>query len=273
MSPDPSDHTDPPIVMVLAGHDPTGGAGIQADIETLTSLGCHPCTVITALTAQDTQNVKDFQPVPPTFLIEQARAVLEDMPVAAFKIGMTASVEIIEAIHTLLRDYHTVPVIFDPVLAGGGGGSLAREHLIDALMDLLVPLTTVITPNSVEARLLCADADSLDACAQQLMAQGAEYVFITGGHETSADIVNRLWGHRKFVSEYSQTRIHGEFHGTGCTISSAVAGYVAHGAAVPTAIRDAQAYTARAVAHARRLGMGQLIPNRLAWCNQTTDLD
>lgn len=265
---DPSLHTAPPIVMVLAGHDPTGGAGIQADIEALTSLGCHPCTVITALTAQDTQNVKDFQPVPATFLIEQARAVLEDMPVAAFKIGMTASVEIVEAIHTLLRDYPTLPVILDPVLAGGGGGSLARGHLVDALMDLLVPQTTVITPNSVEARRLCEDADSLEACAQQLMAQGAEYVFITGGHESSPDIVNRLWGHRQFISEYCQPRLPGEFHGTGCTLASAVAGYLAHGAAVPTAVRDAQAYTARTVAHARRLGMGQLIPNRLAWCNQ-----
>lgn len=264
---DPADPTVPPIVMVLAGHDPSGGAGIQADIETLASLGCHPCTVITALTAQDTQNVKDFQPVPATFLIEQARAVLEDMPVAAFKIGMTGSVEVIEAIHTLLRDYHNVPVILDPVLAGGGGGSLSREHMTDALMDLLVPLATVITPNSVEARVLCGDADSLDACAQQLMAQGAEYVFVTGGHEASPDIVNRLWGHRQFISEYTQTRLPGEFHGTGCTMASAVAGYVAHGAAVPTAIRDAQAYTARAVAHARRLGMGQLIPNRLAWSN------
>lgn len=265
----PAEQIAPPIVMVLAGHDPSGGAGIQADIETLTSLGCHPCTVITALTAQDSVSVKDFQPVPATFLIEQARAVLEDMPVAAFKIGMTASVEIVEAIHTLLQDYRQVPVILDPVLAGGGGGSLAKAHLTEALMDLLVPHTTVITPNSVEARLLCGDADSLEACAQQLMAQGAEYVLITGGHESTADIINRLWGNRQMVSEYSQTRLPGEFHGTGCTLASAIAGYLAHGAAVPTAIRDAQAYTARAVAHARRLGMGQLIPNRLAWCTQS----
>lgn len=260
--------TPPPIVMVLAGHDPTGGAGIQADIETLASLGCHPCTVITALTAQDTRKVLDFQPVPATFLIEQARAVLEDMPVAAFKIGMTASVDIVEAIHSLLQDYPAIPVVLDPVLAGGGGGSLAQEHLADALMDLLVPLTTLITPNSVEAHLLCSDSDSLEACAQQLMAQGADYVFITGGHEPSTDIKNRLWGHRQFISEYSQTRLPGEYHGTGCTLASAVAGYLAHGAQVPTAIRDAQAYTARAVAHARRLGMGQQIPNRLAWFNR-----
>jgi len=264
----PAEQATPPIVMVFAGHDPTGGAGIQADIEALTSLGCHPCTVITALTAQDSVSVKDFQPVPATFLIEQARAVLEDMPIAAFKIGMTGSVDIIEAIHTLLEDYNSVPVVLDPVMAGGGGGSLAQDNLVDAMMELLVPHTTVITPNSIEAQRLCGDADSLDACAQQLMAQGAEYVLITGGHEPTSDVVNRLWGHRQFVSEYSQTRMDGEFHGTGCTLASAITGYLAHGAAVPAAIRDAQAYTARSVAHARRLGMGQLIPNRLAWCNQ-----
>ncbi|MEE2729474.1 MAG: bifunctional hydroxymethylpyrimidine kinase/phosphomethylpyrimidine kinase [Pseudomonadota bacterium] len=257
-----------PIVMVFAGHDPCGGAGIQADIETLTSLGCHPCTIITALTAQDTSGVKDFQPASATFLVEQARAVLEDMPVAAFKIGMTASLEIIEAIHTLLQDYAGIPVVFDPVLAAGGGGALARDNLIDAFHELLLPCTSIITPNTLEAKALCSDADSLEACAQQLMAQGAEYVLITGGHEASANIENRLWGHRRFLESYQQERQAGEFHGTGCTLASAIAGYLAHGATMPVAVRDAQSFTAKAVAHARRLGMGQLIPDRLSWTSQ-----
>lgn len=255
----------PPVVLVFAGHDPSGGAGIQADIETLTSLGCHPCTVITALTAQDTSSVKDFSPVNATFLVEQARAILEDMPVAAFKIGMTASVDIIQAIHTLLQDYPGIPVVFDPVMAAGGGGSLARENLIDAFQDLLIPCASIVTPNTLEAKALCSDADSLDACAQQLMAQGTEYVLISGGHESSHNIINRLWGHRQFLEEYQQERLPGEFHGTGCTLASAIAGYLAHGASMASAVRDAQAYTAKAVAHARRLGMGQLIPDRLSW--------
>lgn len=257
--------TRPPIVMVFAGHDPSGGAGIQADIETLASLGCHPCTVITALTAQDSQNVKDFMPASATFMVEQARAVLEDMPVAAFKIGMTASIDIIQAIHTLLQDYSDVPVVFDPVMAGGGGGSLSKQDLVEAFHDLLIPYSTIVTPNTVEAKQLCSDADTLDACAQQLMAQGTEYVLITGGHEKTSDIVNRLWGHRKFLSEYQQKRVENEFHGTGCTLASAIAGYLAHGASMEVAVRDAQSYTAKAVAHGRRLGMGQLIPDRLSW--------
>lgn len=257
--------THPPIVMVFAGHDPTGGAGLQADIETLASLGCHACTVATALTAQDSQSVKGFMPVPATFLVEQARAVLEDMPVTAFKIGMTGSVENVEAIHTLLQDYQGLPVILDPVMAGGGGGSLAQGHLLEALQDLLIPNATIITPNTEEAKLLCSDSDTLDACAQQLMAQGCEYVFITGGHEQASTITNRLWGHRQFWGEYKQTRLNKEYHGTGCTLASAIAGYVAHGASMETAVRDAQSYTAKAVAHGRRLGMGQLIPDRLSW--------
>jgi len=251
--------------MVFAGHDPCGGAGIQADIETLSSLGCHPCTVITALTAQDTRGVKDFVPADPVFLVEQARAVLEDMPVAAFKIGMTASVEIVEAIHTLLQDYPTIPVVFDPVTAGGGGGSLARDNLLDAFQELLVPCVSIVTPNTLEARALCSEADSLDACAQRLMAQGAEYVLITGGHESGPEIINRLWGHRKFLEEFQQQRCEGEFHGTGCTLASSIAGYLAHGATMQGAVRDAQSYTARAIRKARRLGMGQLIPHRLSW--------
>jgi hydroxymethylpyrimidine/phosphomethylpyrimidine kinase len=254
-----------PIVMVFAGHDPCGGAGIQADIETLTSLGCHPCTIITALTAQDTSSVKDFVPIAATFLVEQARAVLEDMPVDAFKIGMTATVENIEAIHTLLQDYPEVPVVFDPVMAAGGGGALAKGNLIEAFADLIIPHASIITPNTQEARLLCSDADSLDACAQQLMADGAEYVLITGGHESTQKIVNRLWGHRQFLQEYQHTRLAGDYHGTGCTLASAIAGYLAHGAAMGGAVRDAQAYTAKAVANGRRLGMGQLIPDRLSW--------
>mgnify|MGYP005723593867 CR=1 FL=1 len=259
---------NPPIVLVFAGHDPTGGAGIQADIETLASLGCHACSVITALTAQDTHDVKDFVPVSETFLVEQARAVLEDMPIAAIKIGMTASVEIIEAIHTLLQDYPDIPVIFDPVMAAGGGGSLAKQNLIEAFNTLLIPIATIITPNTIEAKQLCSDADTLDACAQQLMAQGCEYVLISGGHESSSQIINRLWGYRKFLVEYAQTRLNHSYHGSGCTLASAIAGYVAHGASMESAVRDAQNYTAKALANGRRLGMGQLIPDRLSWCNR-----
>ena len=258
---------NPPIVMSFAGHDPCGGAGIQADIETLASLGCHCTPIITALTAQDSVNVKDFKATDPALLVEQARAVLEDMPVAAFKLGMLGSVENVEAIHTILREYHDIPVILDPVLAAGGGGELASERLIDAMLHLILPLSTLITPNSLEAQRLCSDADSLDACAQRLMDSGCRYVLVTGGHEPGSDIVNTLWTGREKIGNYQWPRLPGEFHGTGCTLASACAGYIGHGAGVEAAVRDAQQFTWQAVNASRRLGMGQAIPNRLFWSN------
>ena len=123
-----------PVVMTLSGNDPTGGAGIQADIEALASMGCHAAPIITALTIQDTGGVYRFDPIDPSVVIEQARAVLEDMPIAAFKIGMVGSVDNVESIHSLLIDYPKIPVVLDPVLAGGGGGSLADDDVIDALI-------------------------------------------------------------------------------------------------------------------------------------------
>ncbi len=247
----------PPIVMVFSGHDPSGGAGVQADISTLSRLGCHPCSVITALTIQDSRNVKDFTPVSSALIIAQARAVLEDLPVAAFKIGMTGSIANVEAIHTIVNEYPDIPLILDPVIAAGGGGSLAEAELVGALNELLIPYCSIITPNTPEARLLCSDADTLDACAQQLMAGGADYVLITGGHEPTDTVVNRLWGHRQFLADYRQQRLPGEFHGTGCSLASAIAGYVAHGSSVLAAVRDAQTCVSKIIAQAQQLGHGQ----------------
>ncbi|NNG12675.1 MAG: hydroxymethylpyrimidine/phosphomethylpyrimidine kinase, partial [Halobacteria archaeon] len=149
-----SDIKNIPVVLVFAGHDPSGGAGIQADIEALASQGCHAATVITALTTQDTLDVSDFRPLEVADVITQARAVLEDMPVAVFKLGMLGSVENVEAVHTILTDYPEIPVVLDPVLASGRGTALADEELVEAMKALLLPLTTVLTPNSLEARAL-----------------------------------------------------------------------------------------------------------------------
>lgn len=265
----PTENTRP-IVMSFAGHDPCGGAGIQADIETLVSLGCHCTPVVTALTVQDSVNVKDYVATDAGLLVEQARAVLEDMPVAAFKIGMIGSVQNVEAIHTIIQEYRDIPVVLDPVLAAGGGGELATSKLVDAIKHLLLPLTTLITPNTPEAQRLCSDADSPDACAQMLMDGGCDYVLITGGHEPGSTITNKLWRGREKLASYDWPRLEGEFHGTGCTLASACAGYLAHGAEVVTAVRDAQQFTWQAINKAQRLGMGQAIPNRLFWTQAKT---
>ncbi len=257
--------TQVPVVMTLSGNDPTGGAGIQADIEALASMGCHAAPVITALTIQDTGGVYRFDPVDPSVIVEQARAVLEDMPVAAFKIGMVGSMENVESIHSILIDYPRIPVVLDPVLAGGGGGSLADADVTDALISMLLPQTTVLTPNSKEARLLAAAADSLDACAQELLDTGAEFVLITGTHENTPTVENRLYAEHRRLETFTWERLPESYHGSGCTLAATIAGLLAQGLEPFSAIHEAQEYTWETLKHGYRIGMGQYLPNRLFW--------
>jgi len=187
--------------MTFAGHDPGGGAGLQADIESLFSQGCRSTPVITALTVQDTRDVMEFQAVDASHVISQARAILEDMPIDAFKIGMLGSVENAIAIHSILADYPDIPLVLDPVLASGNGTPLGEDGLTDAIRRLLLPRTTVLTPNSREARTLAPEADTLDACAFALLDQGAEFVLLTGTHEHTPHVINTLYqGHQRLES-------------------------------------------------------------------------
>lgn len=257
--------------MCFSGLDSTGGAGIQADIEAIASMGCHAAPVITALTVQDTQQVIDYTPVDTSVLIAQARAVLEDMPVAAIKIGMLGDVSVIEAIHTLISDYPDIPVVLDPVLAGGGGGKLSNQAVIDAIIHLLLPQTTVLTPNSIEARVLASEADNLDACGQDLLDKGCEFVLLTGTHEEAEHVENRLFGNRRLLETFTWERLPHSYHGSGCTLAAAIAGLLAQGLEPFTAIHEAQEYTWEALRNGYRVGMGQLLPNRLFWARGEED--
>lgn len=263
----------PPVVMTLSGNDPTGGAGIQADIETLVSMGCHAAPVVTTLTVQDTQDVKSYATIETDMLISQARAVLEDMAVAAFKIGLLGSVETVEALHTLLMDYPEIPVVLDPILISGGGSNLADDDIVEAMVNLLFPLTTIITPNSTEARLLAPEADTLDACAQVMQELGCEHILITGTHENHREVINRLYGDQKLLETFHWERLPGTFHGSGCTLASAIAGMLANGTDIMTAVIEAQEYTLETLRNGYRIGMGQLIPNRLFWATSESLLD
>ncbi|HRE17978.1 MAG TPA: hydroxymethylpyrimidine/phosphomethylpyrimidine kinase, partial [Rhodocyclaceae bacterium] len=149
----------PPLVLVFAASDPSSGAGIQADILTLSSLGCHPLTALTALTVQDTLGVESVHPIEPDILERQARAILEDMPVTAFKIGLLGSVENVVRVAEIVSDYPELPLVFDPVLASGRGDNLSDEETISAMRELLLPQTTVLTPNTPEARRLAEHED------------------------------------------------------------------------------------------------------------------
>lgn len=261
---------NPPQVLVFAASDPTSGAGIQADILTLASLGCHPLTALTALTVQDTSGVVSMQPVTADLLEQQARTVLEDMPVLAFKIGVLASVENVLMVAEILSDYPEIPLVFDPVLASGRGDTLSDEEIIAAMREMLLPQTTIITPNAPEARRLAeSDEDesepSIDTCAERLIEMGAQYVLITGTHENTPEVINTLYGPNGIIRHDRWERLPGSYHGSGCTLASAIAGCLAGGASVEEAVRDAQDYTWQALKNGFRGGMGQFIPDRMFW--------
>ncbi len=263
--------TSTPVVMSFAGTDPSGGAGLQADIETLISMGCHAASVVTAVTVQDTQQLFRYQVMSPTLLIEQARTVLEDIPVSAFKIGMIGSAENAEAIQSILLDYPDVPVVLDPLISAGGGGELANDELIDAMVNLLFPLTTVLTPNSEEARAFAPEADTLDACAQELLELGSEFILITGSHENTPHVINNLYSESRLLESYTWDRLPGTFHGTGCTLAAAIAGLLAQDLPMTSAILEAQEFTWETLNNSYRIGMGQNIPNRLFWARDDDD--
>jgi hydroxymethylpyrimidine/phosphomethylpyrimidine kinase len=271
-SPADQDSDYPPIVLTFAASDPSGGAGVQADILTLASMGCHPLSVITAITVQDTLGVEAVQAIDADWVADQARCLLEDMPVDAFKIGALGSVENIAAIAEILSDYPDVPLILDPVLASGRGDELANDEMVHALRELLLPQTTILTPNSMEARRLADIEDeeepSLAVCAARLIESGCEFVLITGTHEPTTQVINTLYGKTGVVRSDSWQRLPGKYHGSGCTLASAIAAMLANGLELPEAVREAQDYTWHALQKAYRPGMGQHLPDRLFWARE-----
>ncbi|WP_374277465.1 hydroxymethylpyrimidine/phosphomethylpyrimidine kinase [Azonexus sp.] len=268
----------PPSVLVFAASDPSSGAGVQADLLTVASLGCHPLTAITALTVQDTVGVQSIQPVGAELLEQQARTVLEDMPVAAFKIGVLGSVENVLAVAEIVSDYPEIPLVFDPVLASGRGDELSGEEIIQAMREMLLPQTTIITPNAPEARRLAeSDEDegepAIDVCAQRLIEMGAQYVLITGTHESTPEVINTLYGPDGVIRRDRWERLPGSYHGSGCTLASAIAACIAGGASVEEAVRDAQDYTWQSLKNGFRAGMGQFIPDRFFWARGEEDAE
>jgi len=269
----------PPIVLTFAASDPSAGAGMQADILTIASMGCHPLTVVTAITVQDTSGVDDVQSIDAELVMNQARTVLEDMPVAAFKIGLLGSVENIAVIAEIISDYPDIPLVFDPVLSSGRGDELANEDMLDAMRELLLPQTTILTPNSLEARRLIQDEDNEDdnpdlaECAKRIIELGCEYVLITGTHENTPKVINNLYGEHGLIRSDSWPRLPGIYHGSGCTLASAIAALLANGLPMEEAVREAQEYTWESLKYGFRPGMGQHIPDRLFWAREDEEDD
>ena len=264
--------TPPPIVMSFAATDPTGGAGLQADVVTIASLGCHPASVATAITVQDTRGVQAVHALDARWVREQARALLDEWTVAAFKLGVLGSAENAAAIAELLGAQRCVPLVLDPVLASGRGDTLASSATIEILLDRLLPRTSVLTPNSVEARRLAgASANaSLDECAGRLIARGVAYVLVTGTHEAGDEVVNTLYGPAGMRQAQSWPRLPGSYHGSGCTLAAAIAAQLALGHPVAEAVVAAQEYTWRALQAGFRPASGQFLPVRFRAARETT---
>ncbi len=253
-----------PCVLVFAGSDPSGGAGIQADIETISTLGAHPLSVITALTVQDNDRVFSVHPVPVQLLEQQARALLNKIDVAAIKIGIVgnranadAMAEIIKLIKVRQPD---LPVVLDTVLASGHGDALAVENAIDVLTPL-ISIATLITPNLPEAIALCRGEWRLETQVELLL-RDCPNVLIKGGHGADADVVTNRWFSHGASRSWTWPRVAGAFHGTGCTLASAIAALLAQGQSVADAIDLAQGYCHQALETAYAIADGQRIPHR-----------
>lgn len=255
----------PTVVLSIAGHDPTGGAGIQADIEAIAALGCHPVTVVSALTIQDTRNVRQVTPLAPELIAQQAHILLQDIPVQAIKIGLIGSAANARAISDILEQHPTVPVVLDTVLAAGGGTELASAELLRTIRELLLPRATLATPNSLEARRL-GDATDLDECAARMLASGCQAVLITGTHEAETDVTNRLFRLGQASIDSHWPRLPESYHGSGCTLAAAVAALLAIGQPLEQAVTQAQEYTWNSLSHGFRPGTGQHLPDRLSSC-------
>lgn len=244
----------PPIVLTFAASDPTGGAGLQADLLTLAALGCHPLSVLTGLTVQDTSGVEHLEAVSADLVARQARALLAETRVAAFKAGVLASADNVRAVAAIAARHADIPLVVDPVLASGRGDALASDAVRSALLEALVPRATLLTPNTLEAERLGG--------ARRLLDLGARYVLVTGTHDDTAEVINRLYDAGGLVREDRWQRLPGSYHGSGCTLASAVAAGLAKGRDMPEAVREAQEYTWKALAAGFNTGAGQMIPNR-----------
>jgi hydroxymethylpyrimidine/phosphomethylpyrimidine kinase len=248
-------------VLILSGLDPSGGAGIQADIQAITALGCHPLPVVTCLTVQDTNNVFGAEAISASLIKQQLDCLASDAPIHAIKTGAMGNAAIVEVLADFLKKRPDIPLITDPVIKAAGGGDLADDELISAMKERLFPLAEIITPNGIELAMLGDNEDSVQAAASLLEA-GCASVLATGGHGTGPHIVNTLYSRTAEPSHWEIERMGGEYHGTGCTLAAAISAGRACGLSQRAAISQAQNYVRHAIMHALEVGKGQPVPDR-----------
>jgi len=257
----------PPCVLVFSGSDPSGGAGMQADIPAISALGCHPLSVPTALTVQDNVSVFAVHALEAELIRHQAQVLIDRFEIGAVKLGIAGNRRNAEVIAELILQLRArqpdLPVVFDPVLANGKGDRLSADDAVRAI-EPLYAVATVITPNLNEANRLCGDALAPEQQAALLMQRGCGHVLLKGGHGPQhQDVVNRWFGPGGASASWRWQRLPDEFHGSGCTLAAALAAQLAQGLGMREAIAAAQQYCQYTLETSYAIAAGQRIPNRV----------
>jgi hydroxymethylpyrimidine/phosphomethylpyrimidine kinase len=263
-----------PLILSFGAADPVGANGIQADLAAFAGMGCHGLSVITGILISDTTGVEDQQAIDPDWVSDQARVILEDMPVAAFKVSYVGSIENVTVIAEIVSDYPDLPLILDPFMSGLPDQGPDDEELVIAIRELLIPQTTLLLLSAVELNTLAetwrepVSEDMLAIDATRLIEMGCEYVFVTGTQSGVAEISNTLFDSSGVVRQDHWPRISGSYCGSGATLSATITAMLANGLDVPEAVLEAQEFTVASIAHAQRVGMGKLVPDRYFWARE-----
>ncbi len=266
-----------PLILTFGPTDPVGAVGIQADLASFAAMGCHGLSVVTALFIGDTARVEDMQVIDADWVSDQARVVLEDMPVAAFKVGAVGSIENVSAIAEIVSDYPDIPLIFDPFLSSLPDQGAEGEDMLMATRELLIPQTTVLILSGVELARIAetwrepSEEDMMAVDAMRLIEMGCEYVFVTGTPSDLTDVANTLFDEGGVIRHDNWQRISGSYSGAGATLSATIAALLANGLDIPEAVFEAQEFTIASIANAQRLGMGRLVPDRYFWARESDE--
>jgi hydroxymethylpyrimidine/phosphomethylpyrimidine kinase len=264
-----------PLILTFGAADPVGALGIQADLASFAAMGCHGLSVITSILIADTARIEDAQIIDVDWVDDQARVVLEDMTVAAIKVGPPGSIENVTAIAEIASDYPDIPLILDPFLSGLPDQGQDNEDMLIAIRELLIPQTTLFLVSAVELARFAetwrepSTDDTLVADAMHLIDMGCEYLLVTGTPGNVHEISNTLFDESGMLRHDARPRLPGSFSGAGSTISATIAAMLANGIDVPEAVFEAQEFTHAALSNAHRLGMGKLIPDRYFWAQES----
>ncbi len=251
-----------PSVLSIAGFDGSGGAGIQADIKTISALGCYATSVLTALPVQNTQGVRNIYPIPVQAVSDQIRAIMDDILPGAIKIGMVHTAELVDSIVDTLAEYPAVPIVFDPVMVATSGHHLIENDTIEAIIQRLLPTADIITPNMDEASILAkmpvVTKEDMLVAGNKIRALGCRALLLKGGHQQTEKLVSYFLDEDGSILSFETEKCHtNNTHGSGCTLSSAIASYISQGKTLREAVSLGQDYVFNAIKHGQDVQTGK----------------